>query len=704
MNRILALFIFALVIIPETLLSLNFSGLIDSRDINNSGQDTVAVKELFKKGNKFIDGPSDSLLFYYSRALIIIQENLAYLQEEDPDENMEMILRFKEYKIRVFIEFGIEYFFRSDYSKALDNYFNALSIAGEINDPEILSECYSEIGIVYKNQGRFDEALSYYEQALDLAFEIADSSWIASCMVNIGNIYKEKGYLIISLKYYIDALKTLESLDHTRRIAACYQSIGDIYSKQLDLGKALEYFNKALELAKTDNDRIRETACYLNIGYVYAQKKEYIKARRFYMQSLQLYELTGYKHEMDDCYILIAATWMAEENYDEAIAYYLKALEISEQEQDIVSLAEIDGNFFEIYLLKHDYAKAMEYSRRSLVFSDQASSMAIKCHALVTMSEIYEATGRIPEALEYYKLYSSLKDSMFSAEKYRAIAEMEKKYESEKKEQQLALLQEKTEVQKLKLSQGERLLIGSGIGIVLLIIISYLLFRQSRLKTRHKAIELEQRLLRSQMNPHFIFNSLIAIQSYIYRNEPILAGDFLAKFANLVRITLESSRGEFIMLEKEINMLEAYLELQKLRFETKFEYDIGMDEGIESETLSIPPMFAQPFIENAIEHGLRHSDKEGYLKINYSLQSDCCIRILIEDNGVGRIKAKQIENKEKHKSMAISITKERLSILSKRFKEKFSLQLIDLKDEGNKSAGLRVLIDIPVQKNTIFIE
>lgn len=99
------------------------------------------------------------------------------------------------------------------------------------------------------------------------------------------------------------------------------------------------------------------------------------------MQSLQLYELTGYKHEMDDCYILIAATWMAEENYDEAIAYYLKALEISEQEQDIVSLAEIDGNLGEIYLLKHDYAKAMEYSRRSLVFSDQLG-MSLYCNLL----------------------------------------------------------------------------------------------------------------------------------------------------------------------------------------------------------------------------------------------------------------------------------------------------------------------------------
>ncbi len=311
-----------------------------------------------------------------------------------------------------------------------------------------------------------------------------------------------------------------------------------------------------------------------------------------------------------------------------------------------------------------------------------------------SLSAYYEGTGQLNRAIQFHKEHDRLKDSLFNADKYRAIMEMEVKYNSEKKEQELELLTGKNEVQKLKLNRRNRIYITSLLGIGLLLIITYTLFRNRQLRAIHKSIELEQKLMRSQMNPHFIFNSLIAIQSFIYKQEAVTAGDYLARFAELIRITLENSREEFVLLEKEIKMLNAYLELQELRFENKFEYQIQIDPGIIiSETL-IPPMLAQPFIENAIEHGLRYRNTKGYVKIVFKQKSKS-IQCIVEDNGVGREKAQELSKRKDHKSMATSITTERLKILSKKEKQKFTFEIIDLVDEHSNSVGTKVTFSIP---------
>lgn len=315
--------------------------------------------------------------------------------------------------------------------------------------------------------------------------------------------------------------------------------------------------------------------------------------------------------------------------------------------------------------------------------------------AKFNLSEIHEKLGKHQLAFQYFKEYSQLKDSLFNAEKYRAIKEMEVKYESEKKEQQLALLTQANEVQQLKLSRRNRMMFGLIAGIILLILIGYLLRSQSILKSRQKEIELEQRLFRSQMNPHFIFNSLIAIQSYIYKKEPIVAGDYLAQFANLMRLMLENTREEFISLAKETKTLHAYLKLQQLRFENKFDYLLQVDDGWDAETIMLPPMFAQPFVENAIEHGIRHKTGNGNITVIYAFQDKKSMTITIKDDGVGRKKAREIEKKKEHQSLALNITKDRLRALGKKYKYEFTLELTDLKNNKNDEPGTKVSILIP---------
>jgi len=658
-------------------------------------RDTAVIAKLFKEGYLYINGPSDSLLHYFGLAQELVGRNIDSLLAMGLAPSEFPLDVFKRYQARIHLEFGIEYFFGSAYDSALAFFNRALAIAHELDDPGLLSESYSEIGIVLKNQGKPDEALFYYEKALAYAYLCGDSSWIAACRVNLGNAHKEKGYLLIALEHYIDALKLLEDLGHIRRIATCLQNIGAVYSKQDDFENALRYYFRALELSTGINDQVRESACNLGVGYVYARKGQYGLAREYYEKSRLFYMQSDYNHQYDECLFLIGESWQEEGEHEMALSYYGQAMALSSRENDQTTMAGILIRMSEICLHEGRLEKARENASRALGLARETASVELESRAHAVMSDICMARGETGMALEYFKEHACLKDSIFNSEKYKAIAELEKKYESEKREQQIALLSEQTEVQKLKLLNRNRILITMAGGVLFILLLLYLFFVQSRLKSRKKAAELEQKLLRSQMNPHFIFNTMIAIQNYIYRNEPVKAADFLARFAELVRQTLESSRGDFIIFGKEIAMLRTYLELQKLRFDEKFEYDIVIDPAIDAEVVMIPSMFAQPFVENAIEHGLRNKQGKGMLSVEYTLMEEGRVRIRVEDNGVGLDKARQGKGKEQHRGLALEITRERLEMLSGRNRKKFRLQITDLETLGKGEKGVRVEIDIP---------
>ncbi|HPE57799.1 MAG TPA: two-component regulator propeller domain-containing protein [Bacteroidales bacterium] len=240
--------------------------------------------------------------------------------------------------------------------------------------------------------------------------------------------------------------------------------------------------------------------------------------------------------------------------------------------------------------------------------------------------------------------------------------------------------------------------------LIMLIVLVYLWikYRERQIREQNQYLILEQKLLRSQMNPHFIFNSLSSIQSFIFENDPLAAGSYLSRFSELIRSILYNSREEYITLEKEIKTLQNYLELQQLRYQNKFIYTLIIDPEMEPETMKIPPMLAQPFIENAIEHGLKDLDREGFLKIEFLLHFNT-IHIRVEDNGVG-IENTKLQNHEKareHKSLATIITNERINILNKRRKNNlYMLNIHNLKNIRDDAQGTLIEFIIPLDKQT----
>lgn len=208
---------------------------------------------------------------------------------------------------------------------------------------------------------------------------------------------------------------------------------------------------------------------------------------------------------------------------------------------------------------------------------------------------------------------------------------------------------------------------------------------------------LKQRVLRSQMNPHFIFNSLTSIQSFVIRNDATMASKYLNSFARLIRLILESSRHDYISLKSEIDILNYYLDIQKMRFSDNFNFTFEIDPDLDLDRIKIPPMLAQPFIENSIEHGIQHLDKLGELNIRF-VKEDERLMFELRDNGIGREASDNMNKKNifASKSLSTTIIKDRLSALNKYAKDIISYNVIDLKDDQNEAAGTQVIISIPI--------
>ncbi len=236
------------------------------------------------------------------------------------------------------------------------------------------------------------------------------------------------------------------------------------------------------------------------------------------------------------------------------------------------------------------------------------------------------------------------------------------------------------------------------IAVVLSIAALVFRFVFRRMQTKRKMSELKDLLLRAQINPHFIFNALGAIQGYIYKKEEKEAGKYLAEFSKLIRLILENTKQEFITLEKEIQLLEYYLSLQEQRFKTKFTFSIEVDENIDLEQTFIPPMLAQPFVENAVEHGVTQRETPGHVFIKIKFDEPHIVYI-IEDDGIGRKKSMSLKKgKEIHKSYGTEITEERLNLIKRKYRFEVDYQIEDLY-EDNIAKGTRVTFKIPANLN-----
>ncbi|MDN3657837.1 histidine kinase [Ferruginibacter paludis] len=247
--------------------------------------------------------------------------------------------------------------------------------------------------------------------------------------------------------------------------------------------------------------------------------------------------------------------------------------------------------------------------------------------------------------------------------------------------------------------------------IVLLLLLGIvgviLLARKQRLSQQLKEANLQSRIndvnfaaLRSQMNPHFIFNCLNSIKLYTEQNNNEAASEYLSMFAQLIRSSLDNARREKVILSEEIATIELYLRLEAMRFKEKLLYEVAVDKNVDVDFIELPPMMIQPYIENAIWHGLMHKKEGGNINVHFAqLDNNSLLQITITDNGIGRLKAAELKSKtaEKHKSYGTQITGERIALINEKYQLSAEVKTTDLYNDLSQPSGTLITIKLPIK-------
>lgn len=583
-------------------------------------------------------------------------------------------------------------------------------------------------GKFFRKDLSYDSAISAYKESRDLSNAINYQTGLCYANIALGYLYRNIG-LADSSNYFFNQIFVSEKsevfrTDALNGIALNFKSAGNY-------NKAQEYFFEILKDTPTDLHQER-SAANSNIGLVFEEQKMYQEADKYYRKSLEEALLANNVYSIGFSEKMLGSNFSMMNEYDSSLYYYNSAYEKFKSINSLYQLASIslslayihtdlknwqEANeklvycrslldmeynvFLEIYYFKKlsyfqsnnpsiDLSKAVKSISKAEEIATE-KSLTDEFMDIYQMKSVYLEKSNPVEALKYYKLYDQAKDSISSLNNKNYIAMLETTYETAKKDQAILNLQQEKAIDSLKLKQQQTYLLGA-IGVSVLLLIGGFIFNRNR-KLRHQsALEnMQYRLLRIQMNPHFIFNALMAIQNFMLKNNPLDAGIYLSKFAKLMRQTLENSREESISIMEEKEMLENYIEIQQLRAENKFEYNINIDESLIEKGIRIPPMYAQPFIENAIEHGNLGEIKDGKLDINFE-ERDNLLHVSIEDNGVGfDEKVKKVG----HKSLSTIITKERLNLLEKRFNIKLGFSITSSM-EKMQQAGTQVRFILPM--------
>ncbi|MES2131557.1 MAG: histidine kinase [Bacteroidota bacterium] len=578
-----------------------------------------------------------------------------------------------------------------------------------------LSSCYNLLGYVLYETGDQDSALVYFLKNIQIDRSIGDVKGAANGLLNIGAMHYQKGDVIKALHYYYESLSLYEKINDRKGIMTCIYNIAALLYVQGQKDKARAYYFRCLKIARDlkDNEFINESIT--NIATIYRDDLVALLDRNANMDSINAYQSKvvlyynsalqqSKQHNFVRFYVQdlygLAGTYhrlffyMKKQGYpkdtvqamfNKSLNYYEQAVKISEEHNYKRLLSNILHGMAGLYLAIDDISRAEALGLRSFKIAEEIKIPSNIRLASEVLYRIYKSKNDYKNALLMHERYATLKDSLLNEETKNTSLQKQFGYEAEKKEQENVVLSQKNEIQQLELSRKEYFIYGMASIIVLILILSFLFIRQSRIISDQKTMKLEQRLLRSQMNPHFIFNSLMAIQSFVYKNEPKESGKYLASFAKLVRAILENSREEYITLSKEVQWLENYLKLQQLRFDNKFDYVIHTAEDLELDTTMIPPMLTQPSIENALEHGLKNIDYKGFIEVEFKKEKNYLL-VRVKDNGVGISVSSAAVNtdkeSDKHTSLSTMITKERLQLLNRRKFRKINFDISPVEPKG----------------------
>ena len=562
------------------------------------------------------------------------------------------------------------------FAKENKNYLQQVQAIQFLGNVAIMKGNYTKANIY------FTEAKTVYENELPTNYE-----GIVKTLGSLGVIASEQSNYNKALDYYLQGKTIAQNNNLTKMQINLNNNIGVIYKSINRPNDALKILNETRILQEQTND-VNSGITLTNIAVIYEQlgqlpqQKKYLELAKTALNKGQDYRAIGEWNNTMGSY------FYKSKNFIEAEKYWNNAL---------LNFAKIDdqfGSFDTNYYLanlkkiegKTDEAIQLAVKAKNLAYTINVLEHKTKAEKL--LSELYEIKSNTSQAFFHSKNYQVLKDSLVNQESIKKMtqAEMNFDFEKEKLQQQEAL------------SSANKKQWFWALGLLISMLLFGLFYVQKKKQQQKQQLELEnqlldykQKALHLQMNPHFLFNCLAAISSYIMQNEKEEAAKYLAMFSKLMRFTLESSKENWITIDKELASLKQYLSLEQLRLKNIFEFIITKAISVEDDML-VPPMLIQPLVENAIIHGILPKQAKGKIALQFEVQNNQ-LHVTITDDGIGIENSKKLkENQvELHKSMALSIIKERLEMLQKNSNKTTKLEYTQT------NSGTKVLLVVPIK-------
>ncbi|QOD59945.1 tetratricopeptide repeat protein [Polaribacter haliotis] len=560
---------------------------------------------------------------------------------------------------------------------------------------------YIKLGNIYRKYSKYDKAVETHEKAL----EVADNEEFKIFSLNmLGVDYRRKNIYTSAIDYNKKALEIAEKIEKPnsgvlRSMEVSYNSIGNIYILLEQYSLAENSFKKAIEIAEKSGNKWSLSINNENIAKVKEAQDSLDLAILYTQKALTIDKSINNHYGRMICYNRLGKLHIKKGDYSKAKEFLEEAVPIAKSVKNQYYIALINNNLGWVATKTKNYAKAKEHFKISLEIAEKRNYKTALTEIYTNYSEYNQLTGNYQEALKYYKKYTSISNELLNDKTSKYVNDIIIKYDSERKTNQLKNLAKQNEIAQLQLVKNRNFWIIAFVTLLLFLAILYFLYRQRLFENEKKILTLEQDVLRTQMNPHFIFNALNSIKHYIINNEQKNAVHYLNKFSKLIRKILESSALKEVTLQEELETMDLYMNIENIRFSNEISYNIQVDESLNLSEIKVPPLVLQPFLENALWHGL--SSKKGDKKISLSVKklSNNFIQIDIEDNGIGRKASAKIKSNKviQRKSIGIELTIERLNNFIKDFKNPFSINFNDLLDREENSLGTKVILKIPTQ-------
>ncbi len=532
--------------------------------------------------------------------------------------------------------------------------------------------------------------LPLIEEALAISEEIGFERGKGYSLNALTTYHAVKGQYDTALVHALKAKAILEAIDDKENLIFTHSNLARIYSENKKFEKALEIHLENVELVKDRPSSDSKAGFYYYAGKGYQDLEEFEKAEGYFLQALQMSKEVAFATGIAISEGALGTIYNRMGRHTEAITYLNRILDFSRQYNQKTNEAGALFSLADSYQSMGNYPKALECNTRAMEIYEGMQNYKMLKHAYSEQAQYLEKLNRYKEATDYWKKHLAMVDSVFSENKIQTIEDLQAKYETEKKETEIASLSQQAAIQALEIRQKNQAMIIAVVVLVLVGLGLWFLYQQRITRRKNQQTELEQRFLRSQLNPHFIANALLSVQQFILKNQAEVAATYLAKFSKLMREILENSRQEFIPVEDEIKMLTNYLDIHKLRLSNGFDYRLTIDESIDQEVDTIPPMFIQPFVENAIEHGIAQAQEKGQIDVMLTKEGSY-IAIEIKDNGGGIARGSTGDKR----SLSSTIIKERMELFNLSLKKKIEFIRDEIENEEGKVMGTRVELKVP---------